>query len=334
MLHRFVTVGGILVFSSATLLADFSYQEKSKITGGAMAAAMKVAGVFSKAAREPMEGAVAVKGDRMVHRSNSHISIIDLGAKTITSIDPQKKTYSVMTFEEMKQALQQMQDKMSRKQDKGADLKFKVSAKSPGTSRTINGFDTKEMVITMEMEGTDQQSGQTGAMIITMDSWLAPPASGYKEVREFYKRMGKEIDWAPGANMMAGRPDIAKGYAEAMKQMGEMDGMPVMQVVSMGAAGTAGTSGGNQQASQPQQQQQSERPSLGGMLGRLGKKKQQDQSAQSTPPPAGAASGAPNSLLEMTMEMSGFSAAPVDEALFAVPAGYKKVEADIRRAAQ
>jgi hypothetical protein len=36
----------------------------------------------------------------MVHRSPTHISIVDLAAQTITSVDPQKRTYSVMTFDD------------------------------------------------------------------------------------------------------------------------------------------------------------------------------------------------------------------------------------------
>jgi hypothetical protein len=36
----------------------------------------------------------------------------------------------------------------------------------------------------------------------------------------------------------------------------------------------------------------------------------------------------------MTTEMSGFSSAPVGESLFAVPAGFKKVEPDTRRGAR
>src|SRR5579872_4107607 len=109
MLRRFVSIGGILLFASATLLADFSYQQTSTITGGMMKSVMKVAGVFSKQAREPIQSTIAVKGDRMVTRSAMHIQIVDLANETMTSIDPQKKQYSVMTFAQFKQMMDQMQ---------------------------------------------------------------------------------------------------------------------------------------------------------------------------------------------------------------------------------
>src|SRR6185369_15640176 len=112
-----IKVAAITVAVAIPLFADFSYQETTKITGGALMSAMKVAGVFSKQARqanEPIQSTVAIKGDRMVHRSSLHTTIIDLAGQTITTIDPQKKTYSVMTFAEMKQMMQQMSEKMSK----------------------------------------------------------------------------------------------------------------------------------------------------------------------------------------------------------------------------
>src|ERR1700674_4325287 len=90
------------------LLADFSYEESTKITGGAMAGVMKFAGAFSKQAREPLQSTVAVKGNRMLHGNKERASVIDLDSETIY----QKKTYSVMTFAEMKQAMEQAMQRM------------------------------------------------------------------------------------------------------------------------------------------------------------------------------------------------------------------------------
>ena len=69
MLKRVVTIAGIMTLAGSSLLADFTYQETSTITGGMMMSMMSVAGVFSKQAREPIQSTIAVKGDRMVHRS-------------------------------------------------------------------------------------------------------------------------------------------------------------------------------------------------------------------------------------------------------------------------
>jgi hypothetical protein len=311
-------------------MADFTYQETSTITGGVIASMMKVAGVFSKQAREPIQSTVSVKGDRMVHRTQNRASVIDLSNETITTIDLQKKTYSVMTFDEMKQALEQMQERM-KKNDQG-QLNFKVEANSTGKTKQAAGFDCKEMILKMKMEGTDEKTGQKGGMVITTDMWIAPSVPGYKEVRDFYRRMAEKMAWTPGGNMFMTNPDAAKGMAEVYKEVAKLDGVPVQQYISMGAQGDAAA--GSQSQPQQQQQQQAERPSIGGMLGGrfgLGKKK----TSSDTPPPSDASSqnaqGAAGSLLQMTTELSSFSPAAVDDAQFAVPAGFKKVEPDMKR---
>src|SRR3954454_18385005 len=112
--QNFVAVCGLLSLSAGALFGDFSYHESSKITGGALAGMMKVAGVFSKTAREPIESNVAIKGNRMARRSNTHLNLIDLESKTITDVDLQKKQYSVMTFDEMRAALENMSKKMKK----------------------------------------------------------------------------------------------------------------------------------------------------------------------------------------------------------------------------
>ena len=344
MLRRLVTIIGMTTLGTATLLADFSYQETSTITGGMIAGLMKVAGVFSKQAREPIQTTVAVKGDKMVHRTQISATVIDLASQTMTHIDLQKKTYSVMTFEEFKQMLDQMSQKM--KQNDQAQMNFKVSGGPTGKTKQVASFDTKEMLLKMEMEGTDKESGQKGGMVITTDMWVASGVPGYSEVRDFYKRMSEKINWTPGGNMFMSQPQAAQGMAEVYKEIAKLDGVPVQQFISMGAQGQPGAApaDGSAPAAQPQQQQQqqsqADRPSLGGALGGalggrfgLGKKKSQSsdqpaQSSSSSQPPAGSSAG---SLLEMTTELSSFSANAVDDSQFAVPSGFKKVEPDVKR---
>jgi hypothetical protein len=338
MVRKLLIGTAIAFLASSALLADFSYQETSTITGGMMAGVMKMAGVFSKQAREPIHSSVALKGDMMVHRSNNHIEIIDLSSQTITSVDLQKKTYSVMTFEQMKQMLDQLSEKMQQQKDSGkGEVNWKVSASATGNSKQIAGYDAKEMLMRMEMEGTDQQSGQKGSMVVTTHVWIAS-VPGSQEMRDFYKRMAEKLNWAPGGNMFMSRPDMAKGMAEAAKEIAKLNGTPVLQTMSMGAEGTAPAGADGQAAaqSQPQEQQPAERPSLGGALGGalgghfgLGHHKPKDQ--QQAPANGSAPAGNSGSLIDMTTEYSDFSSAPVDASQFAVPAGFRKVEPEMKR---
>ena len=321
----------------ASLMADFSYEQSSKMTGGALMGVMRMAGAFSKQAREPIQSSVAIKGNRMLHASKDHASIIDLDSETVTSIDRQKKTYTVMTFAEMAQmmerAMQQVQDKKSEK-DVNAD--FKVSISSTGATKQIAGYDTKEMLLTMQMDAVDQKTGNKGGMLVTTSMWIAPKVSGYEEIRAFYKKMSAKLAWTPGGDgMTAGRPDLARGMANVAKEAAKLDGMPLLQIVKMTpTADGQPVAAPESQTAQQQSKPKAETPSISGALaGRLGgfggfgkKKKQEEpkpETAQASAEPAADASG---SLMEMTTEMSGFSSGAVDASRFAVPSGFKKVE--------
>lgn len=341
MFRKLVTIAGMTALAASTMLADFSYQETTKITGGSLIAALKMMGVFSKQARqmgEPTQSTVALKGDRMVHRGPQNTAIIDLGSETITNIDLQKKTYTVMTFAELKQMMEQMSQKMQQQQQKKngdkVDMKFNVSVK-PGATKTINGFEANERVITMKMEGTDQKSGQTGSMVVIADTWIAPAVPGYNEVRDFHRKMAEKINWTPGGNMFMNRPDVIEGMAEVYKESAKLDGMPVLQTMTMGAEGTVPADGSSPQPAAQQPPPAQDKPTVGGALGSalggkfgLGRKKPQ-QETQSAPP-AGSTQ-ASGTLLETTTEMNGFSSNPVDASQFEVPAGFKKVESEMKR---
>src|SRR5690242_11120102 len=114
MLRKTLLAGVISCLGATCMFADFTYEQTTKITGGMMAGMMKFAGAFSKQAREPMVSTVIVKGDRMAHVSPHHASIVDLSNETITDINFDKKQYSVMTFAQMREALQRMSEKMSK----------------------------------------------------------------------------------------------------------------------------------------------------------------------------------------------------------------------------
>lgn len=333
MFRKVVTISGLLALASSTVLADFSYQETSTITGGMMKSMMKVAGVFSKSAREvekPIVSTVALKGDKMVHRSALHMSVIDLSAKTITSVDMQKKTYTVMTFEQMKQMMQQMSERMHQQDPNDPQMQIKVSATATGKTKAFSGMDAKEMLVKIEMQSTDPKTGKTGSLPITVDSWIAPAADGYGEVRAFYKRMADEIGWTPGGNMFMSRPEVAKGMAEAEKEVSALNGMPVFETMNMGMTGQPGANGQTDAPPQDQSAQQPppEKPSLGGLLGsRMGISRSRSSSSQ----PKSSGDSNSGSLLEMTVEMSGFSSSAVDAGQFAIPDGFKQVESDPRR---
>lgn len=327
-MRRIFIIPVLFSIVAVTLRADFSYQQSSKITGGAMAGMMKVAGAFSKQAREPMQATISVKGDRLSMMGANRNSIIDLTAETMTEVDLEKKTYAVITFAEFSRAMQKLSEKMGEKSD--SSVEFKAEVKQTGAARTIDGFEAKQAILTLQVEGQDKKSGDKGAMNIVTEMWLAPNVPGYEEVKSFYTRMAQKLAWAPGMGNMGAalsrQGGMMKGMSELYKESAKLDGVPMLQVVRMGGAMEGAGSADAQQAPPPSSKLGGLASGIGG-FGGFGRKKKE-------PAPETSQAPAPSSgvLMELTTEMTGFSSGPVDQAKVTVPAGFKQVDHEMQKA--
>jgi hypothetical protein len=346
------TLAGFCVCSAH---ADFTYTETTQVTGGSLVSMMKTMGTFSKAARQfgqPVESTVIVKGNRMTRITADRTEIIDLDKGTITSIDNAKHQYTVLTFEQMKQRMDEAVARAKSQQAKqpaaqpqastDAQLKFTVKVRNTDATKEVAGLNAREAIMVMSMDATSTQApGQTATMGITSDLWLAPEIPGYKEVRDFYTRMAEKMGSTFGAGsggematLMAQMPPGAvQGMADMAKEMQKLKGVPVQTIMRMGttANGTpipAASEGPLPEGPPP--------PSAGDMARQgaasaiassipfgLGRKKKAD------PPPAAVDSSAPAGpvvMMETTTQLSSFSSNAVDPSRFAVPAGYKQIE--------
>ena len=107
---RFTSVAllGPMIFAPTFLFADYTYQETTQLTGGSMLRMIKMAGAFSsqaKKAGDPVVSTVYLKGNRMAKVSPDGVEIIDLDKETVTHIDTLKHTYTVITFEQMREQM-------------------------------------------------------------------------------------------------------------------------------------------------------------------------------------------------------------------------------------
>jgi len=324
-----------------------------------MKGAMKFAGVFSKQASQAMQPIVTthyVKGKRLpTDNPDGKIQIIDVEGRRIVNIDTQKHTYSEITFDQMKQAMQNAQQQAQKKMDqdpKAKDVKANMNVKfkvTPGTgTRQIMGQTTNESKVEIEMDVQAQaqdsaQSSQpsapvNGTIMTTMDMWVAPSVAGYQELAQFYGLMAKEINWVPPSNIHVD-PRASQSLDELQKNSANLKGFPLLQYMTMSMAGQQDSSGNAAQnsnasassssSSSSSSNSDSTPTSLSGAMtkglgGLFGKKKKQDetadQSSQNPPPPS-----TPGSLMEMTIEVNSYSDSSLDSSLFDVPAGYSRV---------
>ena len=250
--------------SGTALFADFSYDQTSRMTGGFLARLPAIAG--GNKMREPQRSSVMLKGNRLAHISADHASIFDLDKETITEIRFKEKTYSVMTFAEMKQMMESVQ---TRKTDANTpDVEFDIDIKKTGQTKVVSGFNASETIMTFKMKSTDPRSGKESTMIMVNDMWLVNDIPGYKEVHDFYRRMGEKASWMPhgGSSATAG-PGAGMGQAmqAAMKNAQKLDGVTVLQITRMRPEGAEYDSA----------------------MAQAGDARQQQAAAQQTPPQAG-----------------------------------------------
>ena len=357
-LTRRIAVTIALAVPVSLYAGDYTYQQTTQLTGGSLLHMMKSVGVFSSQARhmgDPIVSTIYLKDNRLANASPEEIQIIDLDKETITHIDVQKKTYTVMTFEQMKQAIENARRQMQQQAAKPADqpaadpnaqnvqMSFDVKVRKTGAQKEISGLQSSQAILTMTMTATNTQTQQSGNLAITNDMWMVPEIPGYEQVRAFYRRMAaKMADGTMGlgfdfSRMLAQNPGASQALGDMAKEMQKLDGVPVMQVMRMGTttngqplpaaseaptpAAPAGPSAGDV-AKQGMTSALTSHFGLGG----FGKKKQD-------PPPPDPNAAQPTSaiLMETQITTSNFSTAPVDPSHFDIPAGYKLVQPQIQQ---
>jgi hypothetical protein len=350
--------------------ADVAYQETTKITGGSLKSMLKLAGAFSSQARQADSDTVTtvtLHGNRMV-RSNPHTTeIIDLDQQSITFIDHDKHSYSVMTFQQMKQAMtnamakaKEQRASTSTQQPASSDgqMNFDAHVTSNGTTRTIDGLQAKEALVTVTMLANAQANDGTnvnGGMAATSEMWLVPEIPGMDELRAFNQRMMQELSVDATANQMSGllaaQPGGAEALADLRKEASKMQGFPVLQVTRVGISadgqplaapsvaplpadhGNTSSAGnltrevatdtGTQTASSEVGKLGTFGRALGSSsLGTFMRHKPQAKAESAAAPPDPATAGV---LLESQTSIDHFSTSPADLSSFDVPAGYKQV---------
>jgi hypothetical protein len=219
---RDVKLFGCLLAVTNVALADASYQETTQITGGQLVDTLKSMPFAPKQVQkmfDPVNSLKMLHGNQLASVSKSTTEIVDLDQETITRIDSDKKTYTVVTFAQMRQAIQdapkkleQAQAQMKQQQashapptppaDSGQapqiQVTYEVSVTDTGVSKAVNGVMAKEQLMTLKAHVTDPNAQPSaGPNTITYsyiaDIWTAPEPPEMKEIDDFFMRYGKKM---------------------------------------------------------------------------------------------------------------------------------------------
>lgn len=324
-----------VVVSAVSVGAAFKKEEKSKFKmGGALG---KMMGMFmGRQAREGVVTTVAVKGDRKLSRSGDTGRLIDLAEEKVYDIDFKKKSYTVLTFEQVRQKMKEEQEKLKKQQaemqaerEKNPDQKmpeydFEVSSKLTGEAKEINGFQTRQMITTITMKEKGKTVEQGGAMVMTTDQWITPTIAGAREEVDFELRYMKKIGMMDLVQEMAMASAMYPGMVDMMKRAkvegDRLDGTPIYATTSFEAVASP-----EQQKQQEQQKAESDSGGGGGLTGMFARKmmkKKKEEPAAESGGSAPATATSQTAFMTLTSEVLSASS-DVPDADLAIPAGFK-----------
>jgi hypothetical protein len=317
-----------LVLTSIPVLhADVKTEEKSLVTfSGMLGRMMNLFG--GKAAKEGVVSTVAVSGERKMNANDARGQIVDLKEETIYDLDMRKKTYTVTTFEELRRKMEEMEAKAKadaakapkeeQPENQGKQMEIDFDVKSTGQTKNINGFDTREVVITVTAREKGRKLEDSGGMVMTVDNWLTKSQPALKEISDFDRRYYQslagptvQIDAQQLATAMAMMPGLKESFARVNKET--LDGTAIQSTTTVEAVKSAEQM--KQEQSGAGSSDQSNPASVGGAIGGFMKRRAQANAEKNGNSPRTTFMTINNEVLRIS---TAVSAADV-----AIPAGFK-----------
>jgi hypothetical protein len=332
-----------LIASSAVVSADIRSDQRVKFQLGGMVG--KLVNLFGgKGARDGVVSTVAVKGNRKATMSDTTGQIIDLSEEKIYDLDVKKKTYKVTTFAQLRAEMEKAQreaekaareeqanepgepSKPAEKDPNQKEYEVDFDVKNTGASRTINGFDTKQTVMTITVREKGKTLNESGGMVMTTDLWLTPNAPSTKELIDFdmryaQKLYGPTVTGASAADMamaMAMYPQMKPALDKMRAEGTKVEGTAILTEMKMEAVppGTANTTA---EALPAPEQPEQKKGRFGGIMGGLKKM------AEASNKPQGEQKPQRTIFLTTSVEMLKLTTDVAADAV-AIPAGFKETK--------
>jgi len=275
----------LLGLTAGPAWAEVKTREKTHISLGGMLG--KMFNLFGgKSAKEGVVQTTAVKGNRKSSMSDETGQIIDLGEEKIYKLDLKKKTYEVMTFEELRQkmrearekaekdaAAQQGKEEKTQKNEPQKELEVDFNVKETGQKKQLAGYDTREVIITITVREKGKTLEDAGGIVMTMDEWLGPQIPALKELAEFDIKYWKALQGSETMGLSAEQLSAVMAMYPMMKPAMERMQKEAPKLQGTPLASTTTVEGVPSKEAAAQKQTSSEQPkSVGGLGGLIARK--------------------------------------------------------------
>ena len=322
---------GLSLLAPALAHADVKTQERTQVRfEGAIGKMVNMFG--GRGAREGLTTTISLKGQRMLSITGETGEIIDLAEEKVYTLDLKGKTYSVVTFAEMRKRMEEAMAKA--KQDAAAAKPEPETEKGEPTkeyeidfaiaegqgAKQVAGTDTKEQIATITVREKGQTLEAAGGLVLETHLWMAPKVPALQELNDFRAKYAQKVygpmmaQAAPNMTQaMAMYPQMKDAMAKFADEAKKLNGTPLLTEMVFIAAVPPGSQ--SEQKAEPA-------PGLGGLLGGLGRFRKKGNDAPAPAPAAAAAAPGRSTILTTTTETLQITASATD-ADVALPAGLK-----------
>jgi hypothetical protein len=262
-LARVAVASAVAVAVPAAAGAGVRTEQKVQVQfGGLLGGIMSKFG--GKAAKEGVVETVAVAGDRKLTLGEATGRIVDLAEEKVYDLDVHKKTCTVTTFAELRKRIEEQRAKAEKeaaqarekeaKREKGEpaaaakEIEVDFEVKETGQKRTIAGYEAREVTTKAWVHEKGRQIQQSGGIVVTTDTWLAPKIAALSEIEAFDRRYAQKMAEIYGLTSAAASPEqisamaaLYPGLLKAMEKMraesakANLSGTPVATTVTVTA---------------------------------------------------------------------------------------------------
>jgi len=267
-------------------------------------------------------------------KGSMDVDIYDISANKHWNLDPQKKVYSVDAIYDPNQPSKAPPEggttqQQQQQQDKDVKVtKNEFTVKDTGQSKTINGFDTHEYLITWDYETQNTKTNETSKSLMTTDTWTSTDAKLVKarEAEASYEKAYRQLMHMPAmestdASAVYG---LESGHLEVngqdmkadLEKLRAVKGLPVSTDITWEAGGTDA----NGKQSNDSDAGKDSGKTLDSALGSLfGSKSKDDSSSQPQKP------GTPGltTIFSSHVEVKAVDTSGIDATQFQAPSDYK-----------
>lgn len=350
-LSRWALVGATALLPSVALAQGLTVQSVVDMRfNGGLGTVMNMAARMGGGSMRDNATTTYLSGHKLRTDTDIYGSIIDLDAERIINIDHKKKSYSVVTFAEMRAALAGvMEGARSEPEKKGkqeakdsVSIKYSVKVDRTGERAKVAGYDAERVFVTINMEAEAEndrgKKEEVGSMVLLVDQWTSKSAPQNTAYEEFYKTYAQKLGREFRATVQgmqaafASNPQLKDGFEAAAKELQKVQGIALRtttHVVLVPAGLTldrqAVLAEGTASAAKAEAEKKDEKPKGGGFRGMMGAIKAAAENAGSSEDkPA----GPPKQTVIMVMsdEVKSISTGAIAGDKFAPPTGYKEVK--------